>query len=455
MPTAVPGQSANAASSKYDNSVTPPPADPQPPESVDTEEGDAEEQLPTLSFGKKLLFSAILFALMATVLEVSASVYLKLTRGYDGKHLYEFEFDPYKNILPARNFVDTRGVRHNSVGFRRSSEVSVAKPANTYRIFIMGGSAAYGTGGLWPHLQRDFAVIPNDKTIDAYLEKKLAGQVPAGMKVEVINAAITSTWTHHHLIYLNQSILKYDPDMVLFLDGFNDMLWANPNHDQFGSYLYNTQASDILGDPSIGALVSANGWWWYRKSAFVHVTIRALRNLKLILTTERETERKPMDVDHSVANLEQVFPKNALKMHRRIGLILRDENVHPVFMLQPMLILERGKKPMAGAEQKLFDFNVSSYLPNYEQFAHRSTEFIKERERQMAADVGGQFLDLTGIYDGVQQQIFTDYCHLTPLGNEILANYVAGQILPTIHADIAKRQQAPAAPALPAARATD
>ncbi|HKG94777.1 MAG TPA: hypothetical protein VKA84_22880 [Gemmatimonadaceae bacterium] len=451
MSTAVPGQST---ASSYDNSVTPPPTDPQQqPESADEE--TQEEQLPTLSLGKKLFFSAILFVLMAAVLEFSASTYLKLTRGYDGKHLYEFEFDPYKNILPARNFVDTRGVRHNSVGFRRATEVSVAKPANSYRIFVMGGSAAYGTGGLWPHLQRDFAVIPNDKTIDAFLEKKLAGELPAGTKVEVINAAITSTWTHHHLIYLNQSILKYDPDMVLFLDGFNDMLWANPGHDQFGSYLYNTQASDILGDPSIGALVSANGWWWYRKSAFVHVTIRALRNLKLILTTPRETERHPMDVDKSVANLQQVFPTNALKMHRRIGLILRDENVHPVFMLQPMLILERGKKPMSGPEQKLFEFNVSSYLPNYEQFAHRSTDFIKERERQMAADVGGQFLDLTGIYDGVEQQIFTDYCHLTPLGNEILANYVAGQILPTIRSDLARRQQTPAAPALPAARAAD
>ena len=450
MKTAVPGQSSPSA---YDNGVTPPPADDQQPHPETAEEGGDEAQLPTLSLGKKLLFSAILLTIMVAILEFSAVVYLKATRGYDGKHLYEFEFDPYKNILPARNYVDTRGIKHNAAGFRRSSEVSVAKPANTYRIFLMGASAAYGTGGLWPHIQRDFAVIPNDKTIDAYLERTLGKQLPAGTKVEVINAAITSTWTHHSLIYLNQSILKYDPDMVLFMDGFNDMLFSNPNHDQFGSYIYNGQSTEVMGPPTVSSLVAANGWWWYRKSAFVHVSVRALRNLKLVLTAPEPGERQPMDVEKSVANLQQVFQNNALKMHRRSGLILRDESVHAVFMLQPMLILERDKKPMGDVEQKLMAFNVSSYLPNYEQFAIRATNFIKDRERQMASEVGGQFLDLTGIYDGVKEQIFTDYCHLTPLGNELLANHVASRILPTIQADLAKRT-APVA-ALPATHAAD
>ena len=223
------------------------------------------------------------------VLELIAGLYLRVTRGYDGTHLYEFEFDPYKNILPARNFVDTRGVRHNSVGFRRSSEVSRTKPPNTYRVFLMGGSTAYGTGGLWPHLQREFAVLTNEETIDAYLERLLTEALP-GTRVEVINAAITSTWTHHHLIYLNQTLLGYDPDMVLFLDGYNDFYHVGQDHDQFGSFLYTTQASGIMGEPTLGALARANGWWLYRKSALAYVSIRALRTLKLVVTAPFEDE---------------------------------------------------------------------------------------------------------------------------------------------------------------------
>ena len=409
-----------------------------PPLSAETMRPPEEPKRPpiVLSRRKRILFSAILTVVVLFVLEMIAGLYLRVTRGYDGTHLYEFEFDPYKNILPARNFVDTRGVRHNSVGFRRSSEVSKTKPANTYRIFLMGGSTAYGTGGLWPHLQRDFAVIKNTETIDAYLERILGEAIP-GKRIEVINAAITSTWTHHHLIYLNQTILGYDPDMVLFLDGYNDFFHASPDHDQFGSFLYTTQASGILGEPTLGALFRANAWWFYRRSALAYVTVRSLRTMKLLVMSPfTERDRPPMNVDRAMANLEQVFPRSALAMQRRIALTLRDVGVVPVFMMQPMLILERGHKPMPEMEQRLFQFNVESYLPNYEQFIRRAVDMVHQRETAMASELGAQFIDLTGIYGGVKEQIYTDYVHLTPRGNELLARFVADKLVPVIREDI-------------------
>ena len=42
----------------------------------------------------------------------------------------------------------------------------------------------------------------------------------------------------------------------------------------------------------------------------------------------------------------------------------------------------------------------------------------------MARDVGAHFIDLTGIYAGIPEQVYTDYCHLTPAGNTLLARYV-------------------------------
>jgi lysophospholipase L1-like esterase len=385
---------------------------------------------------KRVLFSVIVLLLVYGVLEGAASLYLRMARGYDGTHLYEFDFDPYKNIAPASNFVDVRGVRHNSQGFRRDSDVNPVKPSGTYRIFLMGGSTAYGTGGLWPHLQREFAVIPNEKTISAYLERKLQDSLP-GVKVEVINAAITSTWTHHHLIYLNQRILKFQPDMVLFLDGYNDEYFFDPSHDQFRDFLYTTQASTIMGPPTVGALVQANAWWAYRKSPLAFVTMRALRQLKTMVTPRRPP--RPLQVDSALAGLQQVFPNNALKMHRRSGLILRDENVVPVFMLQPMLALERGHKPLTPMEQKLFDFDLQANRPNYEAYAHRAAQYIASQEQTMAKEIGGEFIDLTGIYAAVPEQIYTDYVHLTPAGNERLAAFVAQRLLPVITRDASRK----------------
>lgn len=384
---------------------------------------------------KKALFSLVLVAVVIGSLEFAAVIYLRLFEGYDGKHLMRYEFDPYKNVLPTPNFVDTRGVHHNSQGFRRVTDVPLAKPAGTYRVFLMGGSTAYGLGGLWPNIQREFAVLPDSATISAYLERSLAAALP-GKRIEVINAAITSTWTHHHLIYLNQTILRYQPDMVLFLDGFNDFFFYDRDHDQFASYRYQEQSSLIMGDPTVYSLAYMDAWWLFRKSALANLTMRGLRGVRELVATRHAT-RTPVNVDEALQGLEDVFPRSALAIDRRIGLILRDAGVHAVFMLQPMLILERERKPMPPVERKLFDFEVASYLPNYETFLRRAVPYVSARERAMADAVGALFLDLTPIYATVPQQAYTDYCHLTPFGNSRLANVVAARILPLIRADLA------------------
>lgn len=391
---------------------------------------------PALPRWKRLLFTGVFLLLLACILEGGARLYLRMFRGYDGRHLYQYAFDPYKNILPTPNYVDTRGIRHNAQGFRHDTDVPREKPAETCRIFLMGGSTAYGLGGLWPHLQREFEVLDNSQTIDTYLERDLRDALP-GRKIEVINAAITSTWTHHSLIYLNQSILGYSPDMVLFLDGFNDAYFYNEDHDQFGSYSYSLPSRVILGEPTFTALVYANGWWLFRRSAFANLAGRGLRFVKLLVTPRKE--RKPIDVDQALAGLYSVFPRNALKMHRRMALILKDEGVTPVFMLQPMLVLERGHKPMSEMEQKLFDFNVSSYLPNYEAYSGAARDFVAREEARNARETGASFLDLTTVFAGRPQQMYTDYAHLTPLGNELVAARIRDQILPLLaeHANCA------------------
>jgi hypothetical protein len=381
---------------------------------------------------KRVLFTLVMLAVPLTVLHFGAVYYLRVTQGYDGVHLYQYDYDAYKVIRPAANYVDLRGPRHNAQGFRRDTPVSRVKPAGTYRVFLMGGSTAYGTGGLWPHIQKDWPVLKNSQTIDAYLEKILRDSL-GGAPVEVVNAAIVSSWTHQHLIYLNQTILGYSPDMVLFLDGFNDFYFYDDAHDQFADYDYGNPAQVIMGEPTLSSLAYANAWWLFRRSPVAHLVGRSLQNAKLLLA--KKPVQKPLDVEASLAGLRRTFPRSALKMHRRMGLILRDENVHAVFMQQPMLVLERGRKPMPTMERKLFDFNVSSYLPNYEEYAIRATAFTTAQEAQMAKDVGGDFLDLTTAFDGVPWQAFTDYAHLTPQANQLVAMRIAREILPTIRKD--------------------
>ncbi len=381
---------------------------------------------------RKVALAISSIAATATILELGGIWYLKRFEGYDGAHLLQYEFDPYKNLRPAPNYVNTFGVHHNGQGFRYPTEVDRKKPAGTYRIFLMGGSTAYGLGGAWPHIDRKYEVLRDSETISAHLERYLRQSLP-GRNIEVINAAITSEWTHHHLIYLNQAILNYQPDMVLFLDGFNDFFFFEESHDQFASYPYQERARLILGEPTLSSLAYANAWWLFRRSAFANAAMRALQKVRYRLL-QAQTDPTPINVDKGMEGLRQIFPRNALAMNRRVGLILRDAGVNAVFMLQPMLLLERDGKPMGAIERTLLEFDAQSHPPNYEALIRAGVPYIAEQEEKMARDVGAQFIDLTRVYAGVPQQAYTDSCHLTPLGNEILARNIGEKLLRIISA---------------------
>jgi lysophospholipase L1-like esterase len=379
----------------------------------------------SLPLWKKLLFSLVGILLLATVLELSASWYLRQFRGYDGQHLLQYAFDPYKVILPTRGYRDTRGLQHNAQGFRHPVEVSRRKEEGAYRIFLMGGSSAYGTGGLWTHIDPNHPVLHDSVTISAYLQEMLEDRLP-GTRVEVINAAITSSWTHQHLIYLNQSLLRYEPDLIILMDGFNDFFHFAEYHDQFASYAYQGHADVIMGDPTLKALVFGNAWWWSRRSAFIHVLYRQMQQAGALLRPRGP--REPIDPDAAIDALQRVFPANALKMVERTALILNHERVAALFVLQPLLILERDRPGAPEIEQRLFAFNVASYLPRYEDFIHEAVPYVSRRVRDTVEPLGAQYLDATGIYRGIEGQIYTDYAHLTPLGNRVLAAHLADRI---------------------------
>jgi lysophospholipase L1-like esterase len=378
-----------------------------------------------LPLWKKILFSVVGVLLLATVLELSASWYLRHFRGYDGQHLLQYEFDPYKVILPTRGYRDTRGLQHNAQGFRHPVEVSRRKEEGAYRIFLMGGSSAYGTGGLWTHIDPNYRVLHDSVTISAYLQQMLEERLP-GRQIEVINAAITSSWTHQHLIYLNQSLLRYEPDLIVLMDGFNDFFHFGEYHDQFASYAYRAHADVIMGDPTVKALIFSNAWWWSRRSAFIHVLYRQMQQVGALLRPRRP--REPMDPDAAFEGLQRVFPNNALKMVERAALLLNHEQVDALFVLQPLLILERDRPGAPEMEQRLFEFNVASYLPRYEEFIHKAVPYVSQRVRDAVEPLGGQYLDATGVYRGIEGQIYTDYAHLTPLGNRVLASRLADRI---------------------------
>ena len=379
----------------------------------------------------KLVAYSLMLLLGASVLEVASCSYLQVFEGYDGAHLITYDFDEYKNITPAPNYHNTKGIHHNAQGFREDVDTPREKGANTYRIFIMGGSTAYGLQSMSRYGQEKYSVLRNSETIDTYLEEYLRGKV-GDRKVEVIKAAITSQYSHHHLIYINQTVLKYDPDMVVFIDGFNDYFQYGKGFDQFRDYGYQERAHLFMGPPTIEAWMGYSGWWLFRKSHFVHLASKTLRPIWIAIKSAGQ-DRVHIDVDSALHNLEINAKANFMKMVERNSLILRHEGVAPVFVLQPEIVFTQSKV-LSPLERQIYEELDQQWQENFVEFKNKARPRVVEYLQQSTTRTGSVFLDTTDIFGGLEEDAYTDYCHLTPRGNKRLAERIGERILPLLHA---------------------
>jgi hypothetical protein len=397
----------------------------------------------SVSWRVKTIGYLLMILLSCASLEIAAYGYLRLFEGYDGTHLMNYEFDDYKNIRLTPNYQNTKGIYHNGQGFRRIQETPKEKAEGVYRVFIMGGSTAYGLGALSKYGQVKYSVIRNDETIDHYLEEYLAGKT-AYKRVEVINAAITSQMSHHHLIYLNQTILKFHPDMIIFIDGFNDYYPEKKGFDQFRDYAYQERVHQYMAEPSIDAWLGYTGWWLFRKSHFVHVASKTVLPLWLWFKSMDRGQAR-MNVDGALSNLRENAHNNFLKMVERNTIILRHEGVVPVFTVQPEIIFKQSKV-FTKMEQDILQEMTTHWSENYSEFKNRARPVVIDQMKQATGQTGAYFFDLTNIFGGLDDDAYTDYCHLTPMGNKRLAYYLGEKVLPII---LAKSQVGNSSPSLP------
>ena len=98
----------------------------------------------------------------------------------------------------------------NSHGFR-GGEITLEKPNNTYRIFMVGGSTMFGMGA-----------TSDEKTIPGFTQT-LMDKLELNYDIEVINAGIQNANTQTEITLIEQKIIKFNPDLIIMYDGWNDI----------------------------------------------------------------------------------------------------------------------------------------------------------------------------------------------------------------------------------------
>jgi uncharacterized protein YjbI with pentapeptide repeats/lysophospholipase L1-like esterase len=107
--------------------------------------------------------------------------------------------------------VDADDSKHslNFHGFR-GPEVTLEKPPNTYRVFVVGGSTTYGAG------------VIDSETISSLLQKKF-NESDSEQSFEIINAGISAGKASDEAVLIKEKLSKFSPDLIIVYDGWNDM----------------------------------------------------------------------------------------------------------------------------------------------------------------------------------------------------------------------------------------
>ena len=323
-------------------------------------------------------------------------------------------------------------VQLNEAGFRRNRGVPTEKKQNTIRIFLLGASVAYGGETLYPEID-DRWRIDNHQTIDYYLERQLNVAFPKN-HWEVVNAAVKGYFLNQDLALYLSAIQRYHPDYLILLDGVNDIFALLRSPDTYDAY---TQAGlgsefDGLANPASTSLRVMSSTWLLDHSSLYQVIGRRVNRLKQMSARKRRVAEAAAGSHTGLAGMntdeQRRYHAAAGKLGeymrpvRQIHALAAMEGTKTLFILQPQIAVT--KKPLTSVESRLLEYwskiDGSLFVYGFQTLYPRLSKALSDG----AQTEGYQFLDLTAVFDRMSEQTFTDYCHLTPVGDQAVADAI-------------------------------
>ena len=345
------------------------------------------------------------------------------------RHLYSAIRGHELNPGYRRDF-DTGGqLIHSAQGFRRDGLIEMAKPANVFRIFVLGGSALYGIGvqgGTYPL----HPTLANDQTVTFFLERELNARVrEAGIdvQIEVVNAGVTAYQTFHHVLYFYETLYEYQPDLLLFLDGHNDFYDVDRTNP-IKAYSYSATAMvPALNErrPWFTLYVAARslGQYSYAFKLLEQLGLRMFERFEARPQNSGQSSRLP-DGDFDRA-LRETAAAGFLRNYRLIDAFARHHGFDYHVFLQPEIVFEdpRWLNPRDVAIKAITE---RLYGEQRIEIMRRARSLFPE----LFARYQVPYTDLGSIArsPGDRGQLYMDYCHLMPEG----ARAVAERMLPVV-----------------------
>jgi hypothetical protein len=294
--------------------------------------------------------------------------------------------------------------------------ITLQKPADVYRVIVLGGSTVMGAG----------APRPSQNIVGMLREgaraRGLAG--PNGKRLEFINAGVDGYSSAQEYLYLVSDLLRFKPDLVVVYDGWNDLVYDFDNNLSPFRTTHMYIRSRVAESFSIAGsvfLVAQNVKEFLSSSSFRLGVIELARRVF-------DRFRSRADIVHSLS--VPFDPRNIefYDINRRAFLALADNQLSVALFLQPLVGVDDR---MLSAEEK-----ASWWYPTHDRVLRNRVPFY-ERARQIlahlkASEEGGGYhciADLSHSLKGVFEPVYADTGHLLPKGNEVVAAQILDQLV--------------------------
>jgi hypothetical protein len=311
-----------------------------------------------------LLWLLVSIALLLVVLELSTRILVDLSgnkeeqiegEAVDGKaSAYRLKFvnenrQPEQTSATDGNLVAQRSVsvgyqltgnqkneywQINEQGFRDRDPLPLAKPSNEIRIFLLGGSTAFGYGNssneatiseqLEARLKQRVAqqksspqmyrgeALPTDEE-----QRKLALTKPPKIKqgeYRAINAAVPGYASGNELAQLALQVLRYRPDLIIVLDGYPDLM--------------------LSGDKKAAEIPQIEQYFQSDPNDFrsyLNQLLQPLRDKSYLVTAIQDSllvskkEKNSLLLEEEPTNLAQYLPQTEEEFKLRLGRYLQNQ----------------------------------------------------------------------------------------------------------------------------------
>ena len=294
-----------------------------------------------------------------------------------------YEVDGVLRLAPNQNM---ETININSYGFR-GVDFSEKKDSDVYRIFIVGGSTAFGSGS-----------TSDDTTIAAFLQEKIR-ESHVDQKIEIINAGIGSAYSFSEKYLIENHVIKFQPDLIIIYSGVNDA------HNRFGEeYEVPGMSADIVilaPDPT----------------DFTNKVKKVIKEINY---------RTPFVVSKIIGKVNAGFQINNTSKNQvqelwtsRMGEICegnKKNGIKTIILVQP--ILGSGNKHLS-IEEKILLENYGDYMINTLDILDKIADSLIKLENTC----DGTY-DLRTSFDDITESLFFDHAHVNNLGNEIIAEEI-------------------------------